>query len=105
MTAILGFAEAVADQVNKPGNVDAMETIKRNGKHLLRLVDDILDLSKIEAGKMQVEDIECRPCSIIAEVASLMRVRADSKRLDFEVAYDERFQRRSERIPRVCDRF
>jgi PAS domain S-box-containing protein len=85
MTAILGYADIL---INEPGIEKApphrrqnLETIKRNGVHLLELINDILDLSKIEAGKMEIERVRCSPFELIAEVTSLMQVRADEKQL------------------------
>lgn len=85
MTAILGYAETIADNVVKPENMEATEVIRRNGEHLLGIINDILDLSKIEAGKMTVEHIPCSPVEIATEVASLIRVRADAKGLSFNI--------------------
>jgi len=88
MTAILGFAENLleADQPESE-RISCVQTIRRNGEYLLRLINDILDLSKIEAGKMTIECRDCQPCRIVAEVASLMRVRADVKGLPFNIEY------------------
>ena len=83
MTAILGYSELLLDDSNDISlsqiGIDAVQTIKRNGEHLLGIINDILDLSKIEAGKIEPE---LRPCSlrgIAEEVCQLMQVRADAK--------------------------
>jgi signal transduction histidine kinase len=76
MTAILGFAELLQTESDvqnaPPRQVEAVETIIRNGNYLLQLINNILDLSKIEAGKMTVENVECSPVQMIEEVVSLM---------------------------------
>ena len=91
MTAILGFAGMLLEQCDAEGagpeRLEAARTIKRNGEYLLDIINDILDLSKVEAGKMIVERIDCEPCRIIADVASLVKVRADDARLSFNIEY------------------
>jgi len=62
--------------------------VKKNGEYLISLINDILDLSKIEDGKLDTERISCSPQAIIADVTSLMRVRATAKRLSLEVRYE-----------------
>ena len=83
MTAILGFAETLLSEgdITKapPKRIEAIHTIIRNGKHLLALINGILDLSKIEAGKLRLERVCCSPPELAQEVISLMRVRADAK--------------------------
>jgi len=88
MTAILGFADLLAEDTDKPESINAVNTIRRNGEHLLRIINDILDLSKIEAGKLQIERTACSPVKIVADVASLMRVRADAKGLALQMEYE-----------------
>ncbi|MCH7987649.1 MAG: response regulator [Planctomycetes bacterium] len=88
MTAILGFADVLSRNVKLPENVEAVRIIQRNGEHLLGLLNDILDLSKIEAGKLQVVEQECSPWHIVSEVASLMRVRANAKGLKLDVKWN-----------------
>ena len=68
--------------------LQAAGTIAKSGKHLLAVLDDILDLSKIEAGRMTVERIDVDVAGLCEEVASLMRVRAAERglRLEFEYA-------------------
>ncbi len=88
MTAILGFAENMLDPNQSDSErLNCVHTIRRNGEYLIGIINDILDLSKIEAGKMTVEHTACQPCPIIAEVASLMRVRAEAKGLPFKIEY------------------
>ncbi|GAF79718.1 unnamed protein product, partial [marine sediment metagenome] len=87
MTAILGFSDVLLGNLQEEEDVFAANIIKRNGEYLLRLINDILDLSKIEAGKFEVEHIACSPPTIIADVASLMRVRAKSKNIPLYVEY------------------
>ncbi|MCC6437748.1 MAG: response regulator [Acidimicrobiales bacterium] len=88
MTAILGYADLLLEPGQGPSDrLENIQTIRRNGGHLLTLVNDILDLSKIEAGKMDIEELACDPGAIVAEVASLMQVRAAEKGVRFEVVY------------------
>ena len=88
MTAILGFTENMLDpDQSATERLNAIHTIRRNGEHLLQLINDILDISKIEAGKLDVERIECSPVQLVADVCSLMSVRAEQKRLPFNVEY------------------
>jgi PAS domain S-box-containing protein len=92
MTAILGFSELLLSEDGLDDaprhRLESFRTIERNGKHLLGLMDDILDLSKIESGKVEVEQIECSPTLILTEVADLIRVRADAMNLSIELEYD-----------------
>ena len=89
MTAILGYADLLLDPSLSPGDrLEHAQTVRRNGEHLLTIINDILDISKIEAGKMVVEETRCSPCRIVAEVASLVKVRAAPRGLAFHVEYD-----------------
>jgi signal transduction histidine kinase len=86
MTAIIGYAELLADHAAPAAEkMDAVAVIRRNCEHLMTVINDVLDISKIEAGKMQVQRAICSPCAIVMEVAALMRVRAAEKSLSFEV--------------------
>ncbi|HWB09772.1 MAG TPA: response regulator [Pirellulales bacterium] len=81
MTAILGFSELLMDQELSENGIEAVHIIRRNGDYLLGIIDDILDLSKIEAGQLKVETIACSPARIVEEVTHLMRLRASAKNL------------------------
>lgn len=88
MTAILGYADLLLEPgLSADEKTTHVETIRRNGSHLLTVINDILDLSKVEAGKMTVERIACSPGRILAEVASLMRARALKKSISLDVEF------------------
>ncbi len=88
MTAILGFTENLLDpELSDSEKLNAIHIIRGNGEHLLQIINDILDISRIEAGKLEVEQIRYSPVQIIADVQSLMQVRADDKELSFAVEY------------------
>jgi signal transduction histidine kinase/AmiR/NasT family two-component response regulator len=88
MAAILGFSNILTESELNHEQLDAATTIKRNGEYLIELINDILDLSKIEAGKLIIEQTNCSPCQILSEVLSLMKVRADAKNLSLNLEYD-----------------
>jgi CheY-like chemotaxis protein len=80
LTAIMGFADLLSEPgLSAEDQAAHLRTIRRNGEHLLTILNDILDLSKIEAGRMGVERESCAPMQIVSEVASLLRVRAAGK--------------------------
>jgi len=91
MTAITGYLELLREgcpatcSFGKNELPDYIATIIHNGDHLLQVINDILDLSKIEAGKQEMEISECSPFQILADAAALMRVRAEMKQLPLEV--------------------
>jgi PAS domain S-box-containing protein len=94
MTAILGFAELASErcpaqcEFGRTTHREHIEVILRNGRYLLELINDILDLSKIEAGKLTVERIPCSPALILKEVEQLMMVRSNAKGLALRVELD-----------------
>jgi PAS domain S-box-containing protein len=81
MTAILGYADLMLDENVGRATREHVAVIKCNGEHLLGLIGDILDLSKIEAKKLQIERTRCSPVQVVAEVVSLMRPQAAAKQL------------------------
>ncbi|MFT5992616.1 MAG: signal transduction histidine kinase/DNA-binding response OmpR family regulator [Flavobacteriales bacterium] len=88
LSAIRGFAELLSDPKNNPTDTaEYIRTIRRNSDHLLTIINDILDLSKIEAGKMSVELLATEPAAILSDVISLMRMRAEDKGLVLSASY------------------
>jgi signal transduction histidine kinase/ActR/RegA family two-component response regulator len=91
MTAILGFADLLlsdkdtsADRISQ---AEAVSTIRRNGEHLLSIINDILDISKIEAGFLDVARVSTDPARIVEEVVSLLRPSALAKGITLDRRY------------------
>ena len=88
LTAIIGFAEASLDSNQSISErQEAIKTIAKSGKHLLQLINDILDLSKVEADKLEVEHIDMSLFAVLAEISSLVEPQAGKKGLSFRVNY------------------
>jgi len=88
MGAILGFAEMLMlKSPEECAEVGCVQIIQRNSLHLLELINEILDLSKVESGQMKVERISCDILELLSEIVSLMRPRAVEKGLGFEVTF------------------
>jgi len=86
LTAILGYAELLDEnQFDAQGRTQTIGTIKQAGHHLLTLVNDILDLSKIDVGKMPLRLAETELVELIRTAHSLMQPRAVEKGLRFDV--------------------
>jgi PAS domain S-box-containing protein len=80
MTAILGYSDLLLDPRQSPTErAECVHTIRRSGQHLLALINDILDLSKIEAGKMTIESIPARLVEVLDEALALVQAQAAAK--------------------------
>lgn len=91
MTAILGFTE-VLKRGNNSLDKDSqkhLNTISSSGKHLLELINDVLDLSKVESGALEVESIDCKPHVVAHDVVQVLRVRAEDKNIGLDVEIPE----------------
>ncbi len=87
MTAILGYADLVRDLIDHPEALSHLQTIRRNGDYLLDIINDILDLSKIEAGKLDLHPDRMGPQQVVEDVRSIMEVRSAEKNLQLIVEY------------------
>lgn len=86
MAAVLGFSELLLTQGLSQADRDkALQAIRLNGQHLMQIIDDILDLTKIEANRLVLESIPCSPWQVILEVQSLLSVRALEQSLTLTV--------------------
>lgn len=87
LTAILGYTDLLREEEQLPEDrrQDTVLTIRRAGEHLLTVINDILDLSKIEAGKLSIETVETPLLEVIKDVDHLMRARAKEKGINLEL--------------------
>lgn len=84
MTAILGYGEALLDKSIKSEERDEfVQTIIRSGKHLLTIINDILDISKIESSKMEVESVETDLVTILSDLEAYARLNTKEKGLNY----------------------
>ncbi|MEO0478125.1 MAG: response regulator [Planctomycetota bacterium] len=94
MTAILGYADILRESTSEPAERDqAIASIHRNGQFLLAILNDVLDLSKIESGHMLVEDLEVDPFEVLSGVHHMMAERAEQGGLQFEVHWPDQMPR------------
>ena len=86
MNAILGFSQILLkDPALAASQRQHLEVISRSGEHLLELIDDILEMSKIEAGRTPLAPASFNLRGLITDLTSMFRMRAESKGLDFAV--------------------
>lgn len=86
MNSIIGFSELLLQENLPPELADFVRTIKVNGEELLHIINQILDLAKVETGRMEVENIEFNLEELIESVATLFRPKVLDKGLAFEVS-------------------
>lgn len=91
MTAIVGYAELLRDEIisaELPGApVEFVDAILHNTEHLLGLLNDILDMTKIEGGQLEVEHVRYSPWDIVYGVATMMRAPAKNKELTLSIEH------------------
>jgi PAS domain S-box-containing protein len=84
LNGVLGMAQVLESALTDPDAREMVATIRQSGEHLLHVLNDILDMSKIEAGKMTLETIPFVPAEIATAVERLHAPNAESKGLSFE---------------------
>jgi len=88
LTAILGYAETLKyDDTSPQIKEEAINSILKNGQHLQHIISEILDLTKIEANKLEIESFAISPIGLLNEFESLIALHARSKNLDFKITF------------------
>ena len=86
MNAILGYAQIMQRGSDlSPRDRQAVETIQHSGDHLLKLINDVLDLSKIEAGRMELNRADFDLHEVVANLAVMFELRCKEKGLDWQL--------------------
>ncbi len=80
LNAVLGFAQLMErDRERRPGDVEALDAIQRSGEHLLSLINDVLSISKIEAGQLSLAESQFDPRRLVYSVEEMLRFHAEAK--------------------------
>lgn len=88
--AVIGFSELLLDEkMTKEERENAAEIIKRNGKLLSTIINDILDLSKVEAGKLEIENVEVDLELLLKEIIVLLTLDASGKGVELQLTSDK----------------
>jgi len=83
--AMLGFAELLLNaDLSAEERVQNLNTIMRSGHQLLKIIDEILDISKVEAGRLDIENIEVNLATLLRDLQTLMLVKAQAKGIGLE---------------------
>ena len=85
MNAIIGLTHLLQRSTLDAGQIDKLGKIRESADHLLAVINDVLDISKIEAGKLEVENIEFDLAPLMERVVSLVRDKAESKGLALQI--------------------
>lgn len=89
MNAIIGFSDILKRKVKDPIQQEFVESIKSSGKTLLGIINDILDLSKIEAGKLKIQIEAVNLNELVKDIKTLFEIRAKEKNLDLIIEISE----------------
>lgn len=90
LNAILGYAQILKkDSTNNDITARGLETIQNSGKHLLEMINDILDLSKIEAGKMELHKNAFNFIEFLNNISEIVKVKANKKEIEFYARFSE----------------
>jgi PAS domain S-box-containing protein len=89
MNAIIGFSDILYTTLTDKKQLSQINSIRSSASNLMRIINDILDLSKVEAGKIKLEYAPINIKRIIDEIKSIFNLQIVEKELDFEIIYAE----------------
>lgn len=86
LNAILGFSELMSlDSCTTPKQKETLAIINRSGAHLLSMINDVLDISKIEAGRLELDIRAIDLIEFLNDISVMMNIRAEAKQLNFQL--------------------
>lgn len=88
LVAILGFSTLLHDERDPQVLVNGLSAIDRNGQHLMRLIDDLLDLARVESGQLAIERVPIDPTDELNHVIAALRPKASQKGVDLRLQID-----------------
>lgn len=88
MNSILGYSRLLGKLVTDKKQKEYLDIVETSGRNLLALIDDILDLSKIEAGKMELAYQPMKPNALFSEIENIFRIKTKEKGIEFIVQVD-----------------
>src|ERR1022692_1144829 len=94
MNGVIGMTGLLLDTNLSPEQREYAETVRRSGENLLSLINEILDSSKVEAGKLEIESYPFDLCEVIEEVHELLAPKADDHKIDLLLEYPVRTPRK-----------
>lgn len=87
LTAVIGLSEVLLEDPAANDAPQMLEMIQTNGQYLAELLNDILDLAKIEAGHMEIKPTPCDPLKIVSELCNLLRLRAEDQETSLKLEF------------------
>ena len=85
MNAIIGFSEQLSNSITEKKQLSQINSIRSSGKNLLKIINDILDLSKIEAGKLNIEPIPVSLMMVTSEIKDMFEQKVEEKGIDLQI--------------------
>ncbi|NOQ32219.1 MAG: response regulator [Helicobacteraceae bacterium] len=83
MNAVLGFTDILYEQIKEPKHLEYLKSIRSSGRQLLQIINDILEISKVQAGKMSINLNPVNPYSLLKDLHSIFKVKINDKNVDF----------------------